>query len=83
MVSQASSVKDYRQCNNTLRAALCVLVLLYIPLGIILYNIDFIFGEHMFNADKASVANAVVYTRTIMIGFFFEAIYDLEKKYLL
>ena len=40
-------------------------------------------GETMLNADFESVKYAVTYTRTVMIGFFFEAIYDLEKKYLL
>jgi Na+-driven multidrug efflux pump len=83
MVSQAQGAKDYVMCNNVLRAALAVLILLYIPLGIILFKIDFIMGEHMFNADPVSVAHAITYTRTIMVGFFFEAIYDLEKKYLL
>jgi Na+-driven multidrug efflux pump len=83
MVSQASSIKDYKSCNNTLRAALVVLILLYIPLGVILYKIDYIMGKSMLNAEPQSVEYAVTYTRTVMIGFFFEAIYDLEKKYLL
>ena len=48
-----------------------------------MYKIDWIMGESMFNADKGSLEYAVQYTRTIMIGFFFEALYDLEKKYLL
>jgi Na+-driven multidrug efflux pump len=83
MVSQASSLKDYSTCNNTLRAAMVVLVILYIPLALILYSIDLIMGDSMLNADPESVKYAVTYTRTIMTGFFFEAIYDLEKKYLL
>ena len=66
-----------------LRVALSLIVILYIPLGIIMYKIDWIMGESMFNADKGSLEYAVQYTRTIMIGFFFEALYDLEKKYLL
>lgn len=83
MVSQAASTKDFAQCNNTLRAALVVLIALYIPLGLLLYNIDTIMGPSMLNADPHSVQYAVTYTRTVMVGFFFEAIYDLEKKYLL
>lgn len=83
MVSQAASTKDYAHCNNTLRAALVVLVALYIPLGLVLYNIDTIMGPSLLNADPISVQYAVTYTRKVMVGFFFEAIYDLEKKYLL
>lgn len=60
-----------------------MLMLLYIPLGFLLYNIDVIMGESFFNADPGSLSYAITYTRTIMIGFFFEALYDLEKKYLL
>ena len=48
-----------------------------------MFNIDFIMGKSMLNADPESLKYAVTYTRTVMIGFFFEAIYDLEKKYLL
>jgi len=81
MVSQ--NTKDFAQCSNTLRAALVVLIALYIPLGLLLYNIDTIMGPAMLNADPLSVQYAVTYTRTVMVGFFFEAIYDLEKKYLL
>ena len=55
------------------------LVALYIPMSIILYNIGWV----MTLTDAASLRSAVAYTRTIIIGFFFEAIYDLEKKYLL
>ena len=58
-------------------------MILYIPLGIILYKIDWIMGESLFNADSGSLDYATQYTRTIMVGFFFEALYDLEKKYLL
>lgn len=63
--------------------AIAWLVILFIPLGIILYKIDFVMGPSMFNSDPGSVEFAIAYTRTIMIGFFFESIYDLEKKYLL
>ena len=66
-----------------LRVALSVIVILYIPLGIILYKIDWIMGESLFNADSGSLEYAIQYTRTVMVGFFFEALYDLEKKYLL
>ena len=83
MVSQASSRGDYQHCSSVLRAALVVLVLLYIPLGLILYKIDWVMGESLLNVDAESLKYAITYTRTVMVGYFFEAIYDLEKKYLL
>ena len=83
MVSQASSRGDYQHCSSVLRAALVVLVLLYIPLGLIMYKVDWVMGESMLNADPEALKYSVTYTRTIMVGFFFEAIYDLEKKFLL
>jgi hypothetical protein len=33
--------------------------------------------------DETTLQYAETYTRTVMVGFFFEALYDLEKKYLL
>jgi Na+-driven multidrug efflux pump len=83
MVSQAASRKEYVQCEWILRVAILVLILLYIPFGIIMYKIDFIMGPAMFNADSGSLNFAISYTRTVMIGFFFESLYDIEKKYLL
>lgn len=80
LVSQTASRKQYKESNQILQAAIIVLILLYIPLGIILYNIESIMGGQ---SDSITIQYAVTYTRTVMVGFFFEALYDLEKKYLL
>ena len=61
LVSQAASRKEYHQCSNVLRVALSTIVILYIPLGIIMYKIDWIMGESMFNADSGSLNYAIQY----------------------
>ena len=57
------------------------LILLYIPIGLVIYNVDGIMGR--LDADAESLRYAVSYARTIMLGQFLTSVYDLEKKYLM
>lgn len=72
---------DPVQAQNVLKFGIVLFILLFIPIGGILFKIDWIMST--LGCDARSLQQATVYTRTIMIGFFFEALYDLEKKYLL
>lgn len=58
------------------------LAILYLPVAFAFYNIDWIM-KSLIGTDVESAFYAKIFSRSLIVSYLFEGIFDLERKYLI